>query len=136
MKGAIKLLTIVIFANALQSCDGIHPKPKDFIGSWKSDDGAIIELEKDSSFIAKQVNLSNIFFDKDNRNIKIDFEGRWEFTTDYKKKKIIKINSNKYSFSFEISGQGILERKPPWDLYIWIGDPDDMNKYEFKKVKK
>ena len=34
---------------------------------------------------------------------------------------------------FFISGQGSNEDNPPWDLFIWKGDPDEMVKYKFIK---
>lgn len=34
---------------------------------------------------------------------------------------------------FYISGRGINERKAPWDLFIWKGDPSEMIKYKFVK---
>ncbi|MEF9477671.1 hypothetical protein OWR28_08040 [Chryseobacterium sp. 1B4] len=34
-----------------------------------------------------------------------------------------------------ISGQGIKGNNPPWNLFLWDGDPDEMLKYEFIKIK-
>jgi hypothetical protein len=37
---------------------------------------------------------------------------------------------------FYISGRGINGNNPPWNIFIWDGDPDDMQKYEFTKENK
>jgi hypothetical protein len=129
----LKLITLIFISYVLGGCNNTAPKAEYFVGTWKSKDGAVIELNRDFSFTAKQVNLSNIFFNMDGKNNRANFTGKWKFTTDDQKRKVIEVDSNKYHFIFDISGQGVFENKPPWDLYIFIGDPDDMNKYKFKK---
>ncbi len=128
-----KYIAVMLLFQLLFGCSHTKPERKDFIGTWKADDGATVQLKEDGSLIVNQINLSNIFFDNKNPANKIDFTGKWEFTKDNYKRQVIKVNSSKYTFNFNTSGQGALENKPPWDLYVWIGDPDDMNKYKFVK---
>lgn len=112
-----------------QSCGNPKFERKDFVGVWKAEDNATVKLNDDGSAIINKINLSNIFDNKENQVV--DFTGKWEFTTDMYKKKVVKINSLKYTFDFYISGQGAFGNKPPFDLYVFIGDPDEMNKYRF-----
>ncbi|MFV0507367.1 MAG: hypothetical protein ACK5L5_11820 [Bacteroidales bacterium] len=133
MKREIKQIVTIIIGLFLflQSCSNLKFERKDFVGIWEAGDKATVELNEDSSTIIKDIDLSNIFYSKTNETI--DFSGKWEFTTDMYKKQVIRINSRKYTFDFYISGQGTFGNKPPFDLYIFIGDPDEMNKYRFIK---
>ena len=38
-------------------------------------------------------------------------------------------------FSLFISGEGLLDNRPPWYLFDYIGDPDELNLYKFTKSK-
>ena len=125
---------IILLFQLLLSCSNPKPERKDFIGTWKSDDGAMFQLHEDGSITAKQINLSKIFFEDEMQANKLDFTGKWEFATDNYQRRIIKVTAGKYTFSFNITGQGITENKPPWYLFAWIGDPDEMDKYEFRKT--
>lgn len=128
---------IVLVSILLVSCNKYNPKKEDFDnGVWKASDGATIFLNSDSSVTIKQINLANIFFEfNNNKPNYVDLTGKWKLTTDLNKHKVISINSNnKYFFDINIKGHGIFEIKSPFDLFVYIGDPDEMNRYEFKNV--
>lgn len=137
----------------LQSCKKNNPNEDDFVGLWVADNGASVQFMKDKTFIARKIDFSKIYYEKEFEYKKIDFKGKWRLVnypqkigtivlqsestySDYGIKHTYLVNgkekSHKVGFSFEIGGRGLLH-KPPWLLFIWIGDPDDMNKYEFNK---
>nr|WP_315203941.1 hypothetical protein [uncultured Flavobacterium sp.] len=129
-------------------------KREDLIGTWKSSDGSIIELKKDGSYIAKAINYNIFYPNKELEKKTFDFTGNWKIINNSEQDNKLELNSNatfsdygindtytidgkvrshKIGLSFEISGEGIFENKPPYYLFNWLGDPDDMNKYKFIK---
>ncbi len=128
----MKLLNYICLLLLLQGCSGQEPLREDFIGKWKSSNGSLIELTRDGHFNGIKVDMSKIIYDVDDLEGKA-LQGRWELTTDNYGKQVIKISTEKYRFNFYIVGEGLFEKTPPWRIYSYIGDPDDMNKYEFIK---
>lgn len=143
---------IIIFF-IVQGCSS-NMNQEDFIGIWKSTDGASIELKKDGTYLAKKVNYYNFYLDSGFLNKRIDFTGTWKLINKQKGNSTLQLNSNstyidyginksytmdgksyshKIAVSFEITGQGMFENKLPWILYTWIGDPDNVKKYIFLK---
>lgn len=133
-------------------CGTPELRNQDFVGLWKSEDGAVIELNEDGSYTAKQVDYYKAYSEKEFKNKRIDFSGRWSFVNSEKKKLELqsdatyqdfgidytytvdgKVRSHKIGLTFEILGQGLFENRPPWYLFVWVGDPDDINKYKFEK---
>lgn len=146
MKRLFILMSLFLF---FQNCG--HPKPKReyFVGTWKSNDGASILLFENGNCEVRNLNYKNIYpFKYDTLQI-INFHGSWDLLTvkgepkidisyyedntyDYKGE----IRRYKRGFEFNIIGQGLLKKQPPFDLYVFIGDPDDIdesNKYRFVK---
>lgn len=128
----MKLFSYLFIVMFLQGCSGQEPMQDDFIGVWKSSDGSTIELKEENQFEAINFNLSNII-KTENLSKESNLLGKWELATDNYGEQVVKIKAENYRFKFNISGQGLLKKKPPWKLYIFIGDPDEMNKYEFVK---
>lgn len=141
----------MIFSLSFSSCIK-EPKYKSFVGVWKAQDGAIIELNSDGKYSAQKIDFSKI---KDTRpeflSKRLNFEGEWHLNS---KKRIIELESesrfkdhgientylyngekmsHKVGISFNIEGSGLFQNKPPWFLVVFIGDPDDLNKYTFTK---
>jgi hypothetical protein len=105
--------------------------------------------------MAKQVDYYNVYFEKEHEGKKLDFAGQWEIVKENKKSKLElhtdatfkdvgvdktytnngEVRSHKLGLALEIAGEGVFENKPPWHLFVWIGDPDDVNKYKFVKQK-
>lgn len=132
------LLLEMIASMFLFSCNSEKYKEEDFVGIWKSNDGAIIQLKSDFSFIANSLDFSKIYYPFYKcKNKKTDCIGKWKYTMNSQKERVIyvlcDVDNKQRSFSFYISGKGVLGNKPPWDLYVDIGDPDDMNRYVFTK---
>lgn len=137
---------IVMLLLQLLGCSSIKPERKDFIGSWKADDGATLELYDNGTCTIKNLNYRNIYSFKGDTTTILSVNGQWDFVSvkgelqidvsyssgeTYQYKGETKLY--KKGFSLNISGQGALGNKSPWDLYVFIGDPDDMNKYKFIK---
>jgi hypothetical protein len=129
-------------------------KQEDFIGVWKSESGqSILYLNEDGSCSGE---LDSFFFrachdadfylnsigidrgDLSKYNETKQFNGNWYFNLKdfYHNQSYISIldETQNINFALDIRGSnGILENKPPWYLFFYIGDPDDMEKYKFFK---
>jgi hypothetical protein len=131
----IFLLLSILF----QGCSPPKPQQIDFVGVWKADDGATLELREDGAYNAKNIYYYHIYSHEEDENKKFDFSGTWELEERKDGKFKVNIRSttehNEYNFgfTFEILGNGLLSNTPPWTLFVWIGDPDNMNKYTFRK---
>jgi len=150
MRTEFKYIAIML-SLFLQSCNSPEKKEQDFVGVWKSNDGAVIELGADGNYTATQIDYYNVYFEKEHKGKKFDFAGKWEIISESKKSKIElhtdatfkdvgidktytyngEVRSHKLGLTFEISGEGLLGDTPPWHLFVWIGDPDDVSKYKF-----
>lgn len=140
----------------LYGCYSPMPTKDDIKGMWYSADGAVIELKADGSCVAKQIDYNSIYLEKEDKGKKIDFVGKWEIISEDKKWKLElytdatfkdigvnktyiyngEIRSHRLGLTFEISGSnGTQENKPPWYLFVWIGDPDNGDRYKFEKVE-
>jgi hypothetical protein len=118
----------------------------DFVGTWKSDDGAIIVFNQDGSCILKDLNYSIISI-ANNPNEKLNSIGNWKvisgvengitggISTGVEVSYKLMDREGQGGINFYISGQGFSENALPWDLFIWKGDPDEMEKYKFVKQK-
>lgn len=139
----MKRLNAVIVIIVLMVIHGCSPSPQkeDFVGEWTADNGGIVYLNKNSSCVVENINISKVYPEyKENLN----FEGTWEFrdhdSNNNKQYNVFIVSKHTtesidsiFVFEFDVAGQGILGNKPPWKLYMYIGDPDDMNWYELKK---
>lgn len=123
-----KWVGLILVAIIIQSCSS-SVEEKNLVGIWAADDGAIIELNKGNNAKIKNIDLSKVYYDPNSTKEIVSFEGKWEFDSKANK---VHIESRR-SFPLEVKGQGLLENKPPFSLVIWIGDPDDMMRYEFVK---
>ena len=126
----------------------------DIVGLWESKDGAKIEIKENGNYIANNINYYNYDSKPEYKNKKFSFSGIWKLESNNKNITKLKLESNKtfkdfginsfgtingtieyykISISFEIQGEGIFKNKPPFFLFVWIGDPDDINQYKFVK---
>jgi hypothetical protein len=117
----------MIFMNSCKK-----PVNKEFIGKWESDDKAMIVLNEDNTCTIRNMNATKIW---SGRNDSINGMGKWKFIPPDKWSShyCIYINSNKGSFPLYVMGTGMTGYFRPWKLFMYIGDPDDMNLYEFYK---
>ncbi|ROH99387.1 hypothetical protein [Chryseobacterium daecheongense] len=138
----IVFLLIVIFS--LMNCSKPKIEKEHFIGKWKSDDGAVITLNENGTCTLQNINHYIFSSFPENNNKKLNTNGTWNMVNSESGiidginegvKIIYEIPENQTtgSITFFISGQGIHGNNPPWSLYVWDGDPDEMKKYEFVK---
>lgn len=130
------LLSMFLF----QGCTGSEPTKNEIVGTWAAEDNAIISFNEDGTFDTRNLPGSKIFSGfseyKDEKfnehgNWKLrKGQGNWIIDLDFDRSE--KVESG-FATQMSISGEGLSENKPPWYLFIWIGDPDDMNKYKFVK---
>ncbi|MFV0290432.1 MAG: hypothetical protein ACK5IJ_05960 [Mangrovibacterium sp.] len=129
---------------SLFGCNKHKLSNSDFIGVWKADDGAEIIINENGTCILKGLNNSIIAIAKDTSE-KLNTKGSWKMienvnngitggiSTGLKFTYKIMDREGNGGIVFYISGQGFNENKPPWDLFIWKGDPDEVIKYKFAK---
>jgi hypothetical protein len=112
-----------------------NPDREEFIGKWLSDDEAMIILYADSACIVRNLDPVKLQWNNSGIKEKINDAGTWELASpdrlsgDYR----IYIDITGVVFPVEIIGTGHTGYFRPWKLCIYIGDPDDMNFYEFYK---
>jgi len=145
MKQIAMIMGLFLF---FQSCSNPKLERKYFIGIWKAKDGALIEIYDNGKCKAIGLNHYNIHpFDK-YKNQLLNFDGNWDFVDKDEPKLHLsyytgetyqykgETKQSKNGIDFSIEGQGLLQNKLPFDLYVLIGDPDDIdesNKYRFVK---
>jgi hypothetical protein len=151
MKFKVKYI-LIMFSLLLQRCNSPEKKEEDFIGVWKSEDGAEIELRADGTYVARRIGYYNIYTERSSKNKRIDFAGEWnvvkggtrlELQTEITfaqlgiNKKYIRggeLRGHRFGLTLEVSGDGFFANKPPWCLFIWTGDPNVGKKYKFIKL--
>ncbi|MFR2070869.1 MAG: hypothetical protein ACLS4S_12190 [Bacteroides nordii] len=117
-------------------CNSPKPTFKDLVGTWVSEDGAKIILRDDSTCILKNIPAQYV-----NRYTDTDFfsnTGKW-----YLEKNDLGYDGYNIRIGHErllyitlyISGEGLFNNTPPWFLFDYIGDPDELNLYKFTKIK-
>lgn len=134
----------IIFVAFLTCCSKKH-NHIDFVGIWKSTDGASIKLNKDGTCYLNELNQNYLMSGNFKVNKKITTIGRWELIEDSDQDKIIEGNTENIRIIYELidrKGKGkvafniikdvFFENKAP-SIYIWIGDPDNNDKYLFEK---
>ena len=118
-----------------------EPTQSDILGNWVSSDGAMLEFNKDSSFIGKSLPDEYFTFalKKDAEGKRVSGSGKWELEKGqgFKEVKLTFIkmkDEDIYGFySILVSGEnGILDNKPPWYLFEWK-EEEGGERYEFIK---
>ncbi len=132
----LKISLLAVLALSTYGC-GTEPSQNDLIGSWKSSDGCEIILNKDSTCFVKNLNLNRLH--KEYNDTCLTFTGTWKYRKhndlgDKEYNIVIREDSIYFYISLSISGHGIWGNKPPWYLYQFIDDPDEMNQYKFVKL--
>lgn len=119
-----------------------EPTQSDILGNWVSSDGAMLELNKDSSFIGKSLPAEYFTFftsKKDVEGKRVSGSGKWKMEKGQGFKEV-KLTFTKMddkdiygSYSVLVSGEtGALENKPPWYLFVWKGE-EGGERYTFIK---
>jgi hypothetical protein len=132
------------FILSLFGCQEPRFNNSDFVGIWQADDGARITIYEGGACVLNGLNNSIVGIAKDTTE-KLNADGTWKIinnvnsgitggiSTGLKITYTLMDRHGKGDIEFYISGQGFSENKPPWDLFIWKGDPDEMIKYKFVK---
>lgn len=123
-----------------QGCTGSEPTKSEIVGTWGAQDGAIISFNEDGTFDTRNLPGSKIFSGfSEYKDEKFNEHGHWKlkkeqgnWIVDLSFDRSEKVESG-FATQMSISGEGLLENRPPWYLFLWIGDPDDVNKYKFVK---
>jgi len=139
----IMLLTVSGFLTMLMSCSKLPPlMMKDLVGRWESNKNEVLILYADSSFEAKNIEISENsakFVFGDVSEIRIGGKGTWDI---YKNKlclhylSFVKKNETiekKYGFYTSVIGSGLFENRLPWKIVSWMGDVEEFN--TFRKIK-
>jgi hypothetical protein len=111
-----------------------NPNREEFIGKWESEDKAMIVLNEDNTCVLRNLDATKIWGAKNDSEIKeINSTGKWEFVSPDKlsRRYRIYIHYDKGHFPLFMMGTGLTGYFRPWKLFDYIGDPDDMNLYEF-----
>ncbi|MDR0987864.1 MAG: hypothetical protein LBM06_00165 [Prevotellaceae bacterium] len=137
MKLSILTVTIVFCTVILlNGCSREKPQFADFIGLWCTANGDTIRLMEDSCCIVRNMRDPNNTED----SIAVNFVGKWDFKASgywgYDRPIVVLFpEKSLYSKMFFVSGQGLFNNRPPWYFFRYIGDPDDLNEYAFRKVQ-
>ena len=137
-KKKLQNLFLISLFFLFNGCNNSKPTSQDFIGTWVSEDGGEIIFKEDSICIVKGIYAKQINPFSEEK-VSLSGEGQWRIRTKdsngYDKYNIAIYLKGVIYFSLFISGEGLLDNKPPWYLFDYIGDPDELNLYKFTKSK-
>jgi hypothetical protein len=145
----MKTYSFIIFTICCTLIGCREPKfnRSDFIGKWSSLDSSKIVFYPNGTCSLSKLNYYKI--NNVNRKVddKLNTKGTWKLIYEYESgipngistgvgisyESPEGIENGGGKIDFFISGQGILENNPPYYLFIWDGDPDNVEKYKFEK---
>lgn len=135
---------IAIFSVLLQACGGNGPTPNDILGTWITRDGAILQMNSDSTFVGKLLLAQYFTFFTSKTEVegkRVYGKGRWKLEEGqgFAEIKLHFTNMNNEEmngfYSVLVSGEkGALDNKPPWYLFLWK-DEEGGDRYKFVKKK-
>ena len=92
----IKTVVGLFIVCASYRCTPTPPQFEEMIGTWRAEDGAVIQLNADSTFVLK--NIDSYFLvrptDIDTLKTKLSAEGEWQMGVHYQGNFILSININ------------------------------------------
>ena len=124
----------------LFGCTSYSPTAESIVGTWVAKDGAIFQLNGDGTFETRNLSGNIIFqYNKEYKDLIFNETGTWELGK-YQGHWAVFLRFNtsaqlKGGFVTQIliaGSKGIFENKPPWYLFLWIGE-EGGNRYEFTK---
>lgn len=130
----IILICVIFF---FENCTHKQFHFNDFVGLWHSDEGGVIILNEDSTCVIQ--NLNGKYF---GYNDSLSYSGKWllreKDDNGYDVYNIEIWSQDELGYtslyiSLKITGEGLFGTSPPWSLFQYIGDPDEINKYRFVK---
>ena len=138
-KNFINIITFIVVM-LLFGCTSYSPTAESIVGTWVAKDGAILQLNEDGTFETKNLSGNIIFgHDEEYKDLIYNETGTWELGK-FGGQWVVFLRFDRSArltrgFSTQISvvgRKGIFENKPPWYLYIWIGEGGE-SRYEFTK---
>lgn len=129
----------LIFVFFITCCQNSIPVEEDFYGVWISRSSNQIIFHKDGTFEAKEMPLDYLW-SVDRKDETISGNGKWQIknTNTVWQIQLSFEETNhsdfqrKFGSQMEISGQGLLENKADWNLFLWKDDIG-AERLEFKK---
>jgi hypothetical protein len=136
----------------IQGCTTTFQR-SDFIGTWKSTDGAIIKLLKNGTFEVKHLNIHNFYPNEAGKDKIIGFNGTWDLiesggtyslqlrsksrysyfgiNNTYREDGVV--YSHRIAITLDVDKGGFASNRSSVYLFTWVGDPDDLSMYKFTK---
>ncbi len=129
------IFAICIFSMFITGCNQFTSKTKLLGNKFCADDGATITFTSIDSCVIKNINWENVFNELANE---LDFQEEYNSTWEYKGDNKIFIYTGDFMFDVYISSG--LENSPFYGdgrpyIYIYIGDPDELNMYKFYETR-
>ncbi len=149
---ALAICCILCFDTIVDRIDLSAPVPQweEMIGTYEAEDGAMIVLKEDSTIVLLNIDWSRVM-NKINTVYTAEEIGKWQFNEyypdeywDYYGLEVSlrpswihrwTTSEDREYINIWIEGERVLGYFPPWTIYTELGDPDEMNRYYFKKIK-
>ena len=146
MKYIVRLMLSVMSMFSM-GCVGENNSLKEdcFVGTWQSEGNAKIVLNKNGKGELFNFNYENVNSIANKDSI-LNGACEWKLEQINGSNKVAiayydggtiqyldKMVQTNLKISFQIEGTGVFGNKPPWNLFVFIGDPDELNKYTFTK---
>gem|GEM_PF-691027 len=138
-KNFINTITIIVMIS-LFGCKSYSPTAESIVGTWVAKDGAILQLNEDGTFETKNLSGNVIFeYDEEYKGLFFNETGTWRLGKDQGEWVVfLRFNisarlTGGFATQISVGGRkGFFENKPPWFLFLWIGEEGE-NRYEFTK---
>jgi len=139
--GIKKVILICVIVSFLHACtNSSAPTKQEIIGTWISEQGAVLKFEADGSFIGENL-PPEIINETSLENF--DASGKWSIEASRKSwdqqpwHVSLSFTDTPTDYisatSLIISGSNLMENAPPWrNLFFWV-DEEGGERYEFKK---
>jgi hypothetical protein len=131
----------IAFMCVFQGCSGSGVTHEEIIGVWIAEDGGEFLFNGDGTFAARNLPGRKVFKIEKYKEKIFSESGTWKIVnTSGKQWTEIALefdNSDSLEGGFSglklnISGTGIFENKPPWNLFLWI-DEAGGDRYTFRR---
>lgn len=135
----MKLLLFVVLIMSFYGCS--EPEKKDFVGIWFGDN-VILELRDNGTCIVSGTNAYLLLEENADSSIVRQFiNGKWqleEISSPYNRK-IIRVRLVDRNTGYTHGNMMEIEKRffdQSYYIYMNLSDPDDMDRFEFKKQRK
>lgn len=134
-KPLYNIIAIYILSLFIAGCSRCTSKTELLGNEFCANDGATITFTSLDSCVIKNINWKNVFMELANE---LDFQEVYNCTWEYKGDNKIFIYTGDFMFDVYISSG--IENSPFYGdgrpyIYIYIGDPDELNMYKFYETR-